>query len=185
MGVNTDSIVFTRSGSSSTLVNVLVTVFSFQTRRTGAGPLSGHLVGVAPGSWFAGIDVALVVQVANEASLAKWTLALVFANLVHAGSSRQARIDSTVVLVLLTVWSDETIDTDALVASFSVSASAMVLTGIVEGTLIHIVQTISAGVVGRTLTGVGIDTVNTDATILTNIAFTIINVYFTSGSSES
>ena len=185
MRVNTDSIVFTRCGHSSTLVNVFITVLSFKTRRTGACPLSSHLVGVAPGSWFAGVNVALVIQVANETSFAKRTLALVFADLVHTSSSRKTRIDSTVVLILLAVWSDETIDTDALVASLGVSAGAMVLTGIVEGTLVHILQTISSSVVWRTLTGVGVDSVNTDATILTNIAFTIVNVYLTVGSGES
>ena len=185
MGVNTDSIVFTRSGRTCTLVNIFITVLSLQTRRTGACSLSRHLVGVTPGPLFAGVDVALVVKMANKSSLAKWTLTFIFTNFVHTSPARQARIDGTFVLVLFTIGSNETIDTDTFVSSFSVSASPMVLTRIVDSTFVHVLQTISASVVWRTLTRVSVDTIHTDAAVLANISIAVVNVYFAIGSGES
>ena len=169
----------------STLVNVLISVVALETRWTGAGSLSCHLVSVTAGPWLARIDVALVIQVTQEASLACWTLALIFANLVNTRSSIVARLGSTVIFVHLTVSASVAVDTDTFVSSLRVSASAMVLTWVVESTLIHVVKAVVSGPVVSTLTRVGVDAIHTRPSVVTNTIDTIVNVHLTVGSSES
>ena len=108
MSVDTHTLVFTGSGSLTTLVNILVTVLPLQTRGTGAGPLSSHLVSVAARAFLTRVDEALIVQVTEETCLARRTLALVLPDLVNAGSSVQTRLDGAVVLVHLAVLTSVT-----------------------------------------------------------------------------
>ena len=185
MGVDTHSFMFTRCGALGALINVLITVIALEPRWTGAGPLSCHFVGVTASSRLAWVDVALVVQMAKKSSLARWTLTLILANLVNACSTVVARLGGTVIFVHLAVCTSVPIDTDAFISSLRVSAGAMVLTWVVEGTLVHIVQTIVSGPVVSALTRVGVDTVNARASVMTNTVDTVVNVHLTVGSSES
>ena len=167
---------FAGRGDPGTLVNILLALLPSQAGGAGAGPLSRHLVGVAPGSGVAGVDQALVVQVADEAGLPLGALTLVPANFVMAGPTVQTGGDGAVVLVLLAVLPDEAVDTDTLVAALRVLAGPVVLAGIVQGALVHIVQAVLAGPVVRAGTVVGVDSVNTNPSILTEIATAVINV---------
>ena len=168
-----------------TLVNVLITIVTFEAMWTGAGPLSSHLVGVTPRPGLAGVDVALVVQVAEQAGLARGTLALVLANLVNAGASVVAGLGGAVVLVHLALGPGVDIDTDALVTALRVPAGAVVLAGVGQGTLVHIVKTVVSGPVVSALTRVRVDPINTRASVVTNTVDTIVNVHFAVGSSEA
>ena len=183
--VDTLPVVFTGRGLPGTLVDVLVALLAGEAGRAGAGPLAGHLVGVAPRPVTAGIDGALVVQVAQETRLALWTLALVPPDLVVTGSSVPARGDAAVVLVLLAVLSDEAVDTDALVAALAVLAGPVVLAGVVEGALVHILEAVLAGPVVGTGAVVSVDSVNTNSAILTEVSATVVNVDLTVLSAES
>lgn len=186
MSVDTDPIVLTGGeGPSPALVNVLVTLLAPEARRAGAGPLASHLVGVTPRSGLTGIDDTLVIQVTQQPRLPVGTHALVLAHLVHAGASILTGIDLAVVLILLTVGTLESIDTDALIASLGVAAGPVVLAGVVEGALVHVLQTVSTGPVWGTLAGVSVDTIDTGSVILTNVSLAIINIDFTVRSGKS
>ena len=176
VGVDTDPVMFAGRGHPGTLVNVLLALLPSQAGGTGAGPLASHLVGVAPSPGVAGVDQALVVQVADQARLPLRTLTLVAANLVVAGPAVQAGRDAAVVLVLLAVLPDEPVDTGALVAALGVLAGPLVLAGIVEGALVHVLQAVLTAPVMRTGTVVGVDSVHTHSAILTEIATAVINV---------
>ena len=176
VGVDTDPVMFAGRGDPGTLVNVLLALLSRQTWRAGAGPLPRHLVGVAPRPGVAGVDQALVVQVADQAGLPLRALALVAAHLVVAGPAVQTGRDAAVVLVLLAVLPDEPVDTDTLVPALRVLAGPVVLAGIGQGALVHIVQAVLASPVVRAGTVVGVNSVNTNSTILTEIPTTVINV---------
>ena len=185
VGVDTDPVMFAGRGGPGTLVNVLLALLSSEAGGTGAGPLARHLVGVAPSPGVAGVDQALVVQVADQPGLTLRTLALVAAHLVVAGPAVQTGGDGAVVLVLLAVLPDEPVDTDALVAALGVLAGPVVLAGIVEGALVHVLQAVLTAPVVRTGTVVGVDAVHTDSAILTEIATAVINVDLTVLSAET
>ena len=204
MSVDTHTLVFTGSGSLTTLVNILVTVFSLQTRGTGAGPLSCHLVSVAARAFLTRVDEALIVQVTEETCLARRTLTLVLPDLVNAGSSVQTWLDSAVVLVHLAVLTSVaweifqlvneqkyliqarlTIDTDAFVSSVSVSAGSVVLTGIVHLALVNIVQAVVSSPVSRARARVRVHSVHARASVLTHVVDTIIDVDLAVLASES
>ena len=183
--VDTDPVMFTRRGHPGTLVNVLVTLLPLQAGRAGAGPLPRHLVGVAPGARVAGVDQTLVVQVTQEARLAPGTLALVSPHLVVTSPSVLTRRDAAVVLVLLAVLPDEPVDTDTLVSALRVLAGPVVLAGVVESALVHILETVLAGPVVGTGAVVSVDSVNTNSAILTEVSATVVNVDLTVLSAES
>ena len=185
VGVDTDPVMFAGRGGPGTLVNVLLALLSGEAGGTGAGPLARHLVGVAPSPGVAGVDQALVVQVADQPGLTLRTLALVAAHFVVAGPAVQTGGDGAVVLVLLAVLPDEPVDTDALVAALGVLAGPVVLAGIVEGALVHVLQAVLTAPVVRTGTVVGVDAVHTDSAILTEIATAVINVDLTVLSTET
>ena len=121
----------------------------------------------------------------QQPSLPVGTHALVLPHLVHAGAAVLAGVHLAVVLVLFTVGPLESIDTDALVASLSVATSPVVLAGVVEGALVHVLQTVSTRPVGGTLAGVGVDTIDTGSAILTNVSVAVIDIDFTVRSSKS
>ena len=176
VGVDTDPVMFAGRGDPGTLVNVLLALLARKAGRTGAGPLARHLVGVAPSPRVAGVDQALVVQVADEAGLPLRALTLVPATLVVAGPAVQTGRDAAVVLVLLAVLPDEPVDTDTLVAALRVLAGPVVLAGVGQGALVHIIQAVLAAPVVRTGAVVGVDSVNTNSAILTEIATAVIDV---------
>ena len=176
VGVDTDPVMFAGRGDPGTLVNILLALLARQAGGAGAGPLAGHLVGVAPSPRVAGVDQALVVQVADQAGLTLRALTLVSANLVVAGPAVQTGRDGAVVLVLLAVLPDEPVDTDTLVAALGVLAGPVVLAGIVQGALVHVLQAVLATPVMRTGAVVGVDSVHTDSAILTEIATAVINI---------
>lgn len=186
MSVDTDPVVLTGGeGPGPALVYVLVTLLAPEAGRAGAGPLASHLVGVAPRSGLTRIDDTLVIQVTQQPRLPVGTHALVLAHLVHAGATILAGIDLAIVLVLFAVRTLESIDTDALIASLSVAAGPVVLARVVEGALVHVLQTVSTGPVWGTLAGVSVDTIDTGSVILTNVSLAIINIDFTVRSGKS
>jgi len=177
--------VLTGSGNSSTLVYVLLTGGARVPRRTGAGSLPCHWVGVTPGSRVAGVPQTLVFQVAQEPSLTKGTLALIATDFVMAGSSIKAWTSSTIIFVLFTVLPNKPVDTDALVPPLRVLTGAVVLAGVVQGALVHIFQAVATLPVSRALASVGVDTIHTPSSILANIASTVINILLTVPARES
>ena len=176
VGVDTDPVMFAGRGDPGTLVNVLLALLARKAGRTGAGPLARHLVGVAPSPRVAGVDQALVVQVADEAGLPLRALALVATHLVVTGPAVQTGRDAAVVLVFLAVLPYEPVDADTLVAALRVLAGPVVLAGVGQSALVDIVQAVLAAPVVRAGTVVGVDSVNTNPSILTEIATAVINV---------
>ena len=119
--------VLTRRPHPSAFVDVLLTCSSGVPRGAGAHSLAGHLVSVAAGAHVARVPRALVLEMAEEASLARWTLTLVSSNLVMTGAAILTRTVDALIGVEFAVDSFEPIDTDALVATLGVLASTMVL----------------------------------------------------------
>ena len=186
MSVDTDPLVLTGGhGPGAALVNVLVAFLAPEAGRAGAGPQPGHLVCVAPGPGLAGVDDTLVIQMTQQPCLPVGTHTLVLAHPVHAGAAILAGVHLAVVLVLFTVGALESVDTNALVASLCVATSPVVLAGVVEGTLVHVLQTVSTRPVGGTLAGVSVDTIDTGSAILTNVSIAVIDIDFAVSSSKS
>ena len=180
MSVDTDPVVLAGGeGPGPALVDVLIALLAPEAGGAGAGPLARHLVGVTPRPGLTRVDDALVIQVTQEASLPVGAHALVLAHLVHAGAAVFAGVHLAVVLVLLAVGALEPIDTDALVAPLGVAAGPVVLAGVVEGALVHVLQAVSTRPVGGTLAGVSVDTINTGSAILTNVSIAVIDIDFT------
>ena len=119
--------VLARRPHPSAFVDVLLTCSSGVSRGAGAHSLAGHLVSVAAGAHVARVPRALVLEMAEEASLARWTLTLVSSNLVMTGAAILTRTVDALIRVEFAVDSFEPIDADALVATLGVLASAMVL----------------------------------------------------------
>lgn len=113
---------------------------------------------------------------AEKSSLSTRTFTFIASNLVVTSTSIKARASSTIILVLFTIFANKPIYTDTLIPSLSVLASPMVLTRIVQCTLINIFQTIASLPVCWALASVGVHSINTFPSILANIASTIIYV---------
>lgn len=174
--VHTLPLMLTRSSNSCTLINILLTGGACVARRTGAGSLPSHRVGVTSGSRVARVPQTLIFQVAEKTSLPKRTLALIPPNLVMAGTSIETRASCTVIFVLFTILANKPVNTDALVSTLRILASAMVLARIVQGALVNIFQAVATCPVGRALAGIGVSSIDTPPTILAQIAFTVVNV---------
>ena len=187
MVVDTHAVVLAGVGGARAraLVDVLVAVIALEAGRAGAGALARHLVGVAPRPGLAGVDVALVVQVAHQPRLPRRTLALVLADLVDAGAAVLALVHGAVVLVLLAVLPDEAVDADALVAALGVAAGAVVLARVVDGALVHVLEAVAAGPAGRALAGVGVDAVHAGSAVLTHVSSAVVDIDFAVGSGKS
>ena len=187
MVVDTHAVVLAGVGGAGAraLVDVLVAVVALEAGRAGAGALARHLVGVAPRPGLAGVDVALVVQVAHQPRLARRTLALVLADLVDAGAAVLALVHGAVVLVLLAVLPNEAVDADALVAALGVAAGAVVLARVVDGALVHVLEAVAAGPAGRALAGVGVNAIHAGSAVLTNVSSAVVDIDFAVGSGKS
>ena len=74
---------------------------------------------------------------------------------------------------------------NTIVATLGVAAGRLVLAGIVQGALVHVLQAVLTAPVVRTGTVVGVDAVHTDSAILAEIATAVINVDLTVLSTET
>ena len=169
--------VLARRPHSSAFVDVLLTCGSGVSRGARAHCLAGHLVSVAAGAHVARVPCALVLEMAEEASLARWTLTLVSSNLVMTGAAILTRTVDALVRVEFAVDSFEPIDTDALVATLGVLASTMVLARLRGGTLVNILAAILPSPVGRAVAGVGVHLVHTLASMLAKMASAVVPVH--------
>lgn len=80
---------------------------------------------------------------AKKASFPKRTLALVPPNLVKTSTSIKTGASSTVIFVIFTILANKPVNTDTLVSSLRILASAVVLARIVQGTLVNIFQAVA------------------------------------------
>ena len=68
---------------------------------------------------------------------------------------------------------------DTIVATLGVAAGRLVLAGIVQGALVHVLQAVATCPALRTGTGVAVVSVNTNSTILTEMAATVVIINLT------
>lgn len=97
-----------------------------------------------------------------------------------AGSAMVTRCTSTVINVFTAVITRPAIDADTVIAPVSVVACPSILASIGHQlTFIHIFCAVLACIMRWTLAVIGVHSVHTDATVLTVVAWTVINVVFT------
>lgn len=109
-----------------------------------------------------------------------WALAEERGDSVMAGSTMVTGCTGTVVDVLTAVVTRPAVHTDTVVAPVCVVACASILAGIGHQlTFIHIFCAVLASVMRRTLAVIGVYSIHTDATILTVVSRTVVNVVFT------
>jgi len=159
------------------LIDVLIACGPGVAGGAGADRLAGDLVRVAAGAHIARVPCTFVLQVAKETCLARWTFALVTANLVVTGAAILARTVGTLVGVEFAVHSFESIDADAFVATLSVLAGAVVLTRLGGGALVHILAAVLPRPVDWAVAGVGVHPVQALAPVLTKVASAVVPVH--------
>ena len=162
---------------SPALVNVLVACGAGEAGGAGADRLAGDLVCVAAGAHVAWHPCTFVFQVAEETSLAWWAFALVTANLVMTSATILARTIDTLVRVKFAVYSFKSVDTDALIATLSVLAGAVVLARLGGGALVDILAAVVPCPVDRAVARVGVDPIHALATMLAEVAAAVVPVH--------
>ena len=175
--VDTFSSMFAGRPHPPTLVDVLVTCGTGIARGAGADRLAGDLVCVAAGAHVAWHPCTFVFQVAEETSLAWWAFALVTANLVMTSATILARTIDTLVRVKFAVYSFKSVDTDALIATLSVLAGAVVLARLGGGALVDILAAVVPCPVDRAVARVGVDPIHALATMLAEVAAAVVPVH--------
>jgi len=105
---------------------------------------------------------------------------------VVASTSVQARVLSTVIHINLAIVSFKAVDTDTGIATLGVMTSGTILAHVrPHSTFVHVLGTVASGIFCRTVTGVRSDPVDTTASILAEMAVTIVDIYVASGSGEA
>lgn len=179
-GVQTSTTMFTRVGSQSALINVLVAGGPRVARWTGANSLAIYWVGVTVGALLAGVTDAGVIEMAQQTCASMRALAEEGGHAVMAGSSMIARCTGAVIDVLAAVVTRPAVHTDAVVTSVSVMAGPSVLTRVGHQlTFVHIFCAILTCVMRRALAVVGVHSVHTDSTVLAVVARAVVDVVFT------
>ena len=161
---------------SPALVNVLVACGAGEAGGAGADRLAGDLVCVTAGAHVAWHPCTFVFQVAEETSLAWWAFTLVTANLVMTSATILARTIDTLVRVKFAVYSFKSVDTDALIATLSVLAGAVVLAGLGHQALVHVLAAVVAGPCGGARARVGVHAVHAPAAVLAEVARAVVPV---------
>ena len=162
---------------SPALVNVLVACGAGEAGGAGADRLAGDFVCVAAGTHIAGVPCTLVLQVAEETCLAWWTFALVTANLVVTGAAILTGTVGTLIRVEFAVHSFKSVDTDALIATLSVLAGAVVLARLGGSALVDILAAVVPCPVDRAVARVGVDPIHALATMLAEVAAAVVPVH--------
>jgi len=135
-------------------------------------------VGVAPRAGVARVAGAVIVQMAQQSNLARWTLAIEPADPIVTGAAIQTISLLTVILVGLAVGADVAVDADALVTALSVLTSAVVLARLIILALVDILTTVATLPVVWAATTVRVDAVHAGGSMLAQVAQTIVNVLF-------
>jgi hypothetical protein len=110
-----------------TLVDVEIAVRTDESLWAGAVVLAGDDVRLADGTAVARVASAGVVQVAEEAGLSGWALAVVVCDAVVASGAVEAGLGGAVIHVHLAVLALVAVDADALVTVVRVRARRTVL----------------------------------------------------------
>lgn len=185
-GVKAPATMFTWVGSKGALINVQVAGRSCVARWTGTNCLAIYWVGVTIRPLLAWIADAGIIKVAQQACASMWTLAEKRGNAVMAGSPMIACCTGTVINVLTAVIAGPTIHTNAVVASVSIMARSSILTRIGHQlAFIHIFCAILPCVMRWTLAVIGVYSIHTDSTVLTVMAWAVVNVVFTVWAGEA
>ena len=163
-------------GHAGALVDIFLAGGAGVAGGAGAHRLAGHLVRVAPRALVARVPGALVLQVAEQAGLARRALALVAPHLVVARAAVLTRTVHALVAVLFAVAALVAVDADALVAALGVLAGAVVLAGLRDGALVQVDSAVLAGPGGGAAAGVGGDSVLAEAAVLAEVAGAIVEV---------
>jgi len=139
--------------------------------------MTGDFVGVTSGTGVAGTwSGTFVFQVAKKSCLARRTRTLVPSNFIMTSSTILTRKQFTIVAVDITIASLKAVDTDALVASFSVLAGAVVLARVQSGTLVNILSTVWTGPLSWALARISAHSVLANGTILAKMSGTVIYI---------
>ena len=114
------------------------------------------------------------------------TVTYITGNAILTGTTVQARLLSTIVNINFTIFSFESIYTNARISTVSIGTSSTILTNIwTNGTFIDIFSTILSCVFWRTIACVCIKSIDTFSTILTEMTIAIIYIDLTTCTSKS
>lgn len=179
-GVQAPTTMFTWVGSKRALIDVQVAGRSSVAGRTGTNGLAIYRVSVTIGSLLTWVADAGIIKVAQQTCASVRAFAEERGNAVMAGSPMIARCTGTVINVLTAVITRPAIHTNTVVAAMSIVAGPTILTRIGHQlTFIHIFCAVLTCVMRWTLAVVCVYSIHTDSTVLTVVAWTIINVVFT------
>lgn len=185
-GVKAPATMFTWVGSKRALIYVQVAGRPRVTRWAGTNCLAIYWVGVTIGSLLAWVADAGIIKVAQQACASMWALAEERGNTVMAGSPMIACCTGTVINVLTAVITCPTVHTDTVVASMSIMACPSILARIGHQlAFIYVFCAILSCVMRRTLAVIGVYSIHTDSTVLTVVAWAIVNVVFTVWTGEA
>lgn len=168
------------------LVHVLGAVDSLEAVGTGAevGAVDGTRV--ADGSRVARVAGARVVQVTEQARLARRALAVEGADPVVARGAVEASSHGAVVDVLRAVGACPAVDADARVAAHSVGARSTVLAHAgPQRALVHVLGAVGPRVRGRAVARVRVDAIQAGGAVLAQVARAVVHVRFAVGAREA
>lgn len=179
-GVQAPTTMFTRVGSKRAFINVHVAGRPSVSGWTGTNSLAIYWVGVTVGPLLAWVADAGVIEVAQQTGASMRALAEERGNAVMAGRPMIARCTGTVIDVLTAVITGPTVHTNAVIASMGIMASPSILTSIGHQlAFIYIFCTVLTCVMRWALAIIGVYSIHTDSTILTVVAWAVINVVLT------
>lgn len=159
------------------LVDVLGTIDALVTHSTGTGEGSVDRAGIADRVRVAGIGGTCIVQMAQQASLARSTATVEATNTIDTSRPVEAGRINAVVNVVATVRPVPTVHADAVVATVGVGTGSPIFADRrLLHALVYIRFAIFAGKARWALAVIGIDPVHAGATVLAHITRTVINV---------
>lgn len=177
---------FTWVGSKRALINVQVAGRPSVARRTGTNGFAIYWVGVTVGPLLAWVADAGIIKVAQQTCASMRALAEERGNAVMACSPMIARCTGTIINILTAVITRPTVHTNTVIASMGIMAGPSILTCIGHQlTFIYIFGAVLTCVMRWTLAIIGVYSIHTDSTILTVVAWAIINVVLTVRASKA
>lgn len=184
--IHTLSKVLAWVGTDGTLIHVLVTRSTDKAGRACADGTAVQRVGVAHGTFVAGVTDAGIIQVAQQTSFAHWTLAEERRHTVMTCSSIKAHGSGAVVDVLAAVVAGPSVHAHTRVAAIGVEARATVVAGVrLHQALVYVLGTVLTCPLRWALAVVGVDSIYTNPTIHALVARTVIHIDLTVKATES
>lgn len=166
--------------SNGALIHVLVTGSSHKASGTGADGPTVQRVSVTHRTFVTGVTDTGIIQMTQQTCLSNRALAEERGHSVMACGSIKTNCGCTVIDVLSAVVSSPAIHTHTGMSSNDVEAGATIVTCVrLHQAFIDVLSTILSCPFWRTLTVVGVDAINTFASVHTLMARTVVHIILT------